>query len=85
MADETENLTIRLLQEMRKEIGARFDGVDSRLDELSVAVAVLSADLKTIKEDSGDLRRGQKIIETELRALRGRVERIEDKLDPVKV
>ncbi len=31
-----------------------------------------------------DLRRGQRILESEMRALRGRVERIEDELDPVK-
>lgn len=38
MADEPENHTIRLLQEVRTEMRERFDKVDGRFDDLGLRV-----------------------------------------------
>ena len=52
MADDTENHTIKLLQEMRSEMGALrsdvregFDDVNSRIDGLSHIVTLLAANM----------------------------------------
>ncbi len=52
MAEDAENHTLKLLQEMRKEIGdsraemrERFDDVDMRIDGLSHIVTLLAANM----------------------------------------
>ena len=41
-----EDHTIKLLQEMRAEISGRFDGLENKLDRLSLRVDVLEAEMK---------------------------------------
>ena len=38
MADDPENHTIKLLQEMRRELNARFDKVDTRFDDVDLRI-----------------------------------------------
>lgn len=42
MADDPENLTLRLLQEMRAEMKARFDAIESAIGDLRVDVKEVS-------------------------------------------
>lgn len=42
MADEPENHTLRLLQEMRQEMREGFDGVNARIDGLTHIVTLLA-------------------------------------------
>ena len=99
MTDELENHTLRLLREMREEnaafraeVNARFEQVDRRFDEMQGQFATvlqtvvdIAKAVNIVHEDVAELRVGQKIVETELRGLRGRVERVEDKLERAKV
>jgi hypothetical protein len=96
MADEPDNHTLRLLREMREEMNRRFDTLSNENMSLHAQTrAELASVLGTVVETAKAVNvihagldetiRGQKIIENELRGLRGRVERIEDRLDPVKV
>ncbi len=99
MTDELENHTLRLLREMREEnaafraeVNARFEQVDGRFDEMQGQFATvlqtvvdIAKAVNIVHEDVAELRVGQKIVETELRGLRGRVERVEDKLERARV
>mgnify|MGYP002865778467 CR=1 FL=1 len=42
MANDAENHTVKLLQEMRKEIGERFDDVDTRIDGLTHIITLMA-------------------------------------------
>ena len=84
MADEPENHTIRLLQEMRAEIKAGFAAVDERFNktdaavaELQIALAATRADLGIVKEDVAGLKESVQIIEHDISGIKMRVERIE--------
>ena len=84
MADEPENHTIRLLQEMRAEMKERFDKSDAAIaelqgavTELQVAVAATRADLGIVKDDVGALKESAHIIEHDISGIKMRVERIE--------
>lgn len=84
MADEPENHTIRLLQEMRAEMRVRFDKSDTAIaelqgtvTELQVAVAATRADLGIVKDDVGALKESAQIIEHDISGIKMRVERIE--------
>ena len=61
--------------ETRAQFSLQFSQVLETVLAISKAVNAMHADLR-------DLRRGQSIIETELRGLRGRVERLEDRQSP---
>jgi methyl-accepting chemotaxis protein len=83
----------------RAEVNARFEQVDRRFEQMDRRFDEMQAQFATVlqtvvdmakavnivHEDMAELRTGQKIIETELRGLRGRVERIEDKLERAQV
>ena len=73
-------------------VDARFEQVDRRFDEMQGQFAIvlqtvvdIAKAVNIVHEDVAELRVGQKIVETELRGLRGRVERVEDKLERAKV
>jgi hypothetical protein len=73
MADELENHTLRLLREMREEMRSGFNDVHSRLDQLDVAVAAVSADLKITKEKVES-------IDDRLETIGGRMNSVERRL-----
>jgi hypothetical protein len=60
MAEEPENHTIRLLQEMRAEMREGFAGVNQRFDKLEANIAASDAEnakvLETITHDIADLK-----------------------------
>ncbi len=50
MADEPENHTLRLLQEMRQEMREGFDGVNARIDGLTHIVTLLASHSHSLEE-----------------------------------
>jgi septal ring factor EnvC (AmiA/AmiB activator) len=75
-----------------EQVDRRFEQVDRRFDEMQGQFATvlqtvvdIAKAVNIVHEDVAELRVGQKIVETELRGLRGRVERVEDKLERAKV
>ncbi len=77
MAEEPENHTIRLLQEMRAEMKERFDKSDAAIaelqgavTELQVAVAATRADLSIVKDDVGALKESAHIIEHDISGIK---------------
>ena len=91
MPDNLESHTIRLLREMRaemqemrvenvsfrEEVTDRFDKTDQQIQELGIAVAALSTDLKIVKKDAEAIKETGAIIE-------GRLVRIEKQMGYVK-
>ncbi len=83
MSDNIENHTIALLREIREEIRDMREQTNlipqirADVTELQVAVAVLSADMKTVKKDVAELKETASIIE-------GRLVRIEKQMGYVK-
>ena len=55
MADDTENHTIKLLQEMRTEMRARFDGIDERFDDIDTRIDGLTHIMTLMAGHSHDL------------------------------
>jgi hypothetical protein len=76
--------TDRRFDEMRVENQRQHTETRQQLGTVLETVLEMAKAVNAIHGDVGDLRRGQKIIENELRGLRGRVERIEDRLDLAK-
>ena len=70
MADEPENLILRLLQDMRAEMRERFDRVE-------IAVAALSVDIKGVKESVEVLGSRMETVEGRLNTIDARLARIE--------
>lgn len=75
-----------------EQVNTRFEQMDRRFDEMQGQFATvlqtvvdIAKAVNIVHEDVAELRVGQKIIEAELRGLRGRVERVEDKLERAKV
>ncbi|MDZ4792363.1 MAG: hypothetical protein SGJ17_14355 [Hyphomicrobiales bacterium] len=92
MIDEPENHTLALLREMRNESAEQHQQVQMQIAQLHALTqaqfAQTQAQIKTLAETALDtlnavreLKRGQTVIELDLRGIRGRVERIEDRLD----
>lgn len=88
MADEPENLTLKLLREMREEnasfreeVRQGFQEVHSKMDagflELNIALAATRADLAIVKDDVSALKESVRIIEHDISGIKMRVERIE--------
>jgi hypothetical protein len=83
MPDNIESHTIVLLREIREEIRDvreqtnLIPQIRADVTELQVAVAVLSADMKTVKKDVAELKETASIIE-------GRLVRIEKQMGYVK-
>ena len=76
MADEIENHTIRLLQEMRVEWRDRFSRIDERLDRMAEDVRGLKVRVTSSEENAAGANRRLDRIED-------RLERIEKRLDLV--
>ena len=76
MADEIENHTIRLLQEMRVEWRDRFSRIDERLDRMAEDVRGLKVRVRSYEENAAGANRRLDRIED-------RLERIEKRLDLV--
>jgi hypothetical protein len=49
MADDPENATLRLLEEMRAEMRDRFDRIDERLDGIAADIGVIRAGVAEIR------------------------------------
>lgn len=93
---EAENLTVEILKQIREEIvknGARIDHVridlGERIDGVAARVAVVEGAVLEIAEQQrfvvlhlGALTERDRRLETEVDALRGRVDAIEERLGP---
>jgi hypothetical protein len=84
MADEPESLVLHILRQIREEAASfreevreGFAGVNSRIAELQVGQAALSADLKMVKADVSDIAAVQKNQGARLNAIDGRLALIE--------
>jgi len=84
MTDEPENLTLKLLREMRAEMREGFEKAFGDLEKLSgsvselqVAVAALSVDLKETKRTVEQVHETQKNQGARLNAIDGRLALIE--------
>ncbi len=92
MSNEPENHTLTLLREMRAESAERHEQVHTQIAQLHALTqaqfAQTQGHIKTLAETALDtlnamreMKSGQQVIEMDLRGIRGRVERIEDRLD----
>ncbi len=59
MADETENHTIKLIQEMRAEMRERFDDVGTRIDGLTHIMTLMAGHSHDLDERIGVLEHGK--------------------------
>jgi hypothetical protein len=86
MREDNERQHAELREDIERQRGDNDrQHAQTRADLAPVLETVLemAKSLKAMHAGLTGLRRGQRIVESEMRALRGRVERIEDKMDPV--
>ena len=85
MADEPENLTLRLLREMRQETNQRFDAVEQQMLNLSSAIGGLASAIGELKTDVRELTLVTGLLEIRMSKVTDRLDRIEKHLGPLKV
>ncbi|MGE0791571.1 MAG: hypothetical protein AB7S26_38200 [Sandaracinaceae bacterium] len=93
---EAENLTVEILKQIREEIvkngaridhvridlGERIDGVAARVEVVEGAVLEIAEQQRFVVRHLGALTERDRRLETEVDALRGRVDAIEERLGP---
>ncbi len=82
--DNLESHTLVLLHEMRAETNQRFDRLENALSEVAGAVGALAKVSEKHTELLHKLHEGQGIIESDLRVVKMRVDRIERHMGLVK-
>ena len=85
MADEPENLTLRLLREMRQETNQRFDAVEQQMLNLSSAIGGVVSAIGELKTDVKELTLVTGLLEIRMSKVTDRLDRIEKHLGPLKV
>ena len=85
MADEPENMTLRLLREMRDEAASFRAEVNGRFDKLEFEVAAMRADQGRMVTTLETLHEGQQIQGSRLNVIDGRLAQIEKHVGLVKV
>ncbi len=85
MADEPENMTLRLLREMRDEAASFRAEVNGRFDKLEFEVAAMRADQGRMVITLETLHEGQQIQGSRLNVIDGRLAQIEKHVGLVKV
>jgi hypothetical protein len=85
MADEPENLTLRLLREMRQETNQRFDAVEQQILNLSSAIGGVVSAIGELKTDVKELTLVTGLLEIRMSKVTDRLDRIEKHLGPLKV
>jgi hypothetical protein len=85
MTDEPENLTLRLLREMRQETNQRFDAVEQQMLNLSSAIGGVVSAIGELKTDVKELTLVTGLLEIRMSKVTDRLDRIEKHLGPLKV
>lgn len=85
MTDEPENLTLRLLREMREENASFREEVRQGFQELNIAVAATWADLAIVKDDVAVLKKDVAVLKSDVSALKESVRIIEHDISGIKM
>ena len=85
MADEPENLILRLLREMRQETNQRFDAAEQQMLNLQSSIGGLASAIGELKTDVKELTLLNGLLEIRMGKVTDRLDRIEKHLGPLKV
>ena len=77
MVDETENLTLKLLQGVRADIAALSRGIDERFEKLGAEIARVQADVSRMQADVSETKAISREIAVRLTLLEKRISAVE--------